>query len=63
MNPIIEVLIAFRDNTPMGDDHLTNAIVTKLYRRGYLSKSVATGEITLNDYGAEKLEKALKYME
>jgi hypothetical protein len=60
MNPIIEVLIAYRDGKPVDvSDHLTAAIVTKLVRRGCLSKSVVSGEIAMNDHGAKMLGKAL----
>ena len=64
MNPIIEVLIAFRDGKPVDTtDHLTAAIVTKLIRRGCLSKSVVSGEVSLNDHGMKMLSRALLCLE
>lgn len=57
MNPIIEIMMAFRDGKPVDTtDHLTAAIVTKLVRRGWLGKSVVTGKVSLSDYGAKKLQ-------
>lgn len=59
MNPIIEVLTAFRDGKPVDtSDIYVSAIVTKLVRRGWLSKSVVSGEVIMNDYGMKMLRRA-----
>jgi len=64
MNPIIEILTAFRDGKSVDtSDIYVSAVVTKLVRRGWLSKSVVNGEITMNDYGMKVLRKALLCLE
>ena len=62
-NTVIHVLTSYAEGTTPTKETMIDRVVSKMVRRGMLSRSVANGEITMNDYGMKILRKIKASME